>query len=123
MAGGSEKKENPTDQQCEHCGLWFSKRGHYSHTRNCPANVPTNDQSETTKVTMPSETTEETEETDENDTLYCPDCGNKDDDTEPKIFYANDIKKKYSDELPEKDKKTLSNHEYFCQNCNSAFDN
>jgi DNA-directed RNA polymerase subunit RPC12/RpoP len=32
---GRETPQNDTDQQCEHCGLWFDRRGIAAHERNC----------------------------------------------------------------------------------------
>lgn len=35
MAGGSHSPESPRDQQCRHCGRWFSDRGIKAHESNC----------------------------------------------------------------------------------------
>lgn len=36
MKGGTLEPENPRDQQCEHCGLYFSAQGVHNHQRSCP---------------------------------------------------------------------------------------
>ncbi|MWG34162.1 hypothetical protein [Halomarina oriensis] len=36
MAGASLSREHPSDQQCEHCTLWFSKTGIHNHEAHCP---------------------------------------------------------------------------------------
>lgn len=36
MAGGSKTREDPTDQRCEHCGLFYSSQGIGTHEPNCP---------------------------------------------------------------------------------------
>lgn len=36
MAGGSKTREDPTDQRCEHCCLFFSAQGIGTHEPNCP---------------------------------------------------------------------------------------
>ena len=33
---GRPVPEEPTDQECPHCGLWFSSRGIDTHTDTCP---------------------------------------------------------------------------------------
>jgi DNA-directed RNA polymerase subunit RPC12/RpoP len=33
---GSVDPERRTDQQCEHCGLWFARRGIHKHEETCP---------------------------------------------------------------------------------------
>jgi len=35
MAGGSQEMEHDDDQQCAHCGLWFSSAGVLSHEQHC----------------------------------------------------------------------------------------
>lgn len=32
---GNREQQNPTDEQCPHCGMWFSRRGVIPHKRNC----------------------------------------------------------------------------------------
>jgi len=32
---GKQEPEKSTDRQCKHCGLWFDRRGHIPHQRNC----------------------------------------------------------------------------------------
>jgi hypothetical protein len=32
---GRETPDKPTDRQCKHCGLYFSRRGIITHERNC----------------------------------------------------------------------------------------
>ena len=36
MAGGSKTREDPTDQRCEHCALFYSSQGIATHEPNCP---------------------------------------------------------------------------------------
>ncbi|AUV82072.1 hypothetical protein C2R22_10775 [Salinigranum rubrum] len=36
MKGGTLEPENPREQQCEHCGLYFSAQGVHNHQRSCP---------------------------------------------------------------------------------------
>jgi len=33
---GHTQKTDETDQQCDHCGMWFTPQGIYNHERNCP---------------------------------------------------------------------------------------
>lgn len=35
MAGGSPDPEDVTDQQCQHCGLYYASEGVLSHEENC----------------------------------------------------------------------------------------
>jgi len=35
MGGGSKSPESPSEQQCIHCGLWYSDRGIKAHEQNC----------------------------------------------------------------------------------------
>jgi len=35
VSGGSSQPEEPTDQQCQHCGTWWAFNGHPPHERNC----------------------------------------------------------------------------------------
>jgi len=32
---GKQEPKKSTDRQCKHCGLWFDRRGHIPHQRNC----------------------------------------------------------------------------------------
>lgn len=32
---GKREQEKSSDRQCKHCGLWFDRRGHIPHQRNC----------------------------------------------------------------------------------------
>lgn len=36
MAGGSIRREDVTEQRCEHCGLFYSSQGITTHEPNCP---------------------------------------------------------------------------------------
>ncbi|WP_233194309.1 hypothetical protein [Haloferax marisrubri] len=33
---GSKEPQNPTDQQCEHCGLFYAAQGIHNHRPGCP---------------------------------------------------------------------------------------
>lgn len=32
---GHREQQKSSDRQCKHCGLWFDRRGHIPHERNC----------------------------------------------------------------------------------------
>ena len=37
MAGGSAEPDDPEEEdQCIHCGRWYTRRGVLSHEENCP---------------------------------------------------------------------------------------
>lgn len=128
MSKGSEEKEHKFDHQCDYCGKWYRKRGIDSHQHNCPEN-PDNQETEETDI-MPSENPpEETEESDEGnneveseENIVCPSCGNVDNDTPPKVYYASDIVDNFSEDLSKQDIQMLNKKELFCNDCHNAFD-
>ncbi len=122
MAGGSIKKEKPTDQQCSKCSLWYDSRGIDRHEKECDGSRP-DDPADEVDVFDPDAEREPEEISTEtnNDTMTatCPECESPDDVMKP-ITFAKLLDRR--DQLTEQMKKQLEDHDHVCAGCEVVWD-
>lgn len=111
--------------ECQYCGDEYAKRGIQAHEMSCddrPSEEVDEEGSDTGEVDPGKGAVGRTPG--DGEVLTCPNCGNHDDGTEPKIFDADgDAETLLIDEGPlgEEKREIIERNEYLCWDCFSCF--